>query len=300
MNKIITLAVALLLLAGCKKEENGNNNVNPCGTPSLSINLVTGGVDLYVNGNTSAGFYEIEYGSNGFSRGSGTKATINTQYSLSGLTNGTYDIYVRANCGGTSYSDWSSAQSFLVTGGNSSTCPAPYNLGVNPYNQGYQLRWSVPNSPGYYELEYGLTGFSRGSGTKKTVSTNSYTQGTFNANNTYDFYVRSNCGGSDFSPWAGPYSFYADHNAHTCQPPTNLAAYRNGGYIHYTYSLNGENQQEVYINNTANTTSGTLLTSSGGSGDITNIYSNVTYYIYLRSICLDGSRTAWAGPVVVN
>lgn len=297
MNKILTLALALLLLAGCKKEDT-NTTENPCHTPSLSLNTITGGVSLYVSTSSNQGFFEIEYGANGFSKGSGTKVTISTQYDLTGLTNGTYDIYIRGNCGGTAYSDWSSAQSFLVQGGNSSTCAAPYSLNAQPYFQGYQLYWSASNA-GYYELEYGPTGFTRGNGTKKTLSNSNYSDGSFNANTTYDFYVRSNCGGSDFSPWAGPYSFHADHNAHNCQAPTNLTAYRNG-YISYSFNPNGENQHEVYINNTPDTNSGTLLSSSSSSGDITGVYSNVTYYIYARSICLDGSRTAWTGPVVVN
>ncbi|MCO6174533.1 fibronectin type III domain-containing protein [Flavobacterium sp. NRK F10] len=58
---------------------------------------------------SGAPIYEIEYGITGFAPGTGTVITNITgnNYLLTGLVAGTtYDYYVRADCGGENYSDW--------------------------------------------------------------------------------------------------------------------------------------------------------------------------------------------------
>lgn len=299
MKRLLYLAIFLILLGGCKKDDSGNSP-NPCGTPGVTLNTGTGSVEIYL-GSGDYGFYEIEYGPNGFTRGTGTTLTVSNYYTLTNLTNGTYDLYARGNCGGTSYSDWSSAKSFLIQGGQSSTCIAPSNLRMSPSFQNYELYWDHSySSTGYYEVEYGPTGFSLGNGTRKTVNSTSYSGGSFTGGTTYDFYVRGNCGGSDFSPWAGPASFYADHSANQCLAPTNLTAQRSGAYIDYSFNANGEDNFELVVNNSPSTGGNILQLGSSTSGSVGTFYSNVTYYMYVRAICNDGNRTAWTGPYVIN
>ena len=72
--------------------------------------------------------YDIQYGPTGFALGSGTiltnqAATItgvapnqNGAYTLTGLALGTYDVYIRANCGGGNFSAWSIIPANFVIG----------------------------------------------------------------------------------------------------------------------------------------------------------------------------------------
>ena len=59
-----------------------------------------------------------------------------------------------------------------------------------------------------YDLEWGLTGFTQGTGFATTVSGASATL-SLNPSTTYDLYVRSNCSGSGqgYSNWTGPFTF---------------------------------------------------------------------------------------------
>lgn len=293
MRKILALALIALVFSGCKKDDGPDDTPNSCATPNFYVNPGAGSVNVQVSSNTH-GFYEIEYGSNGFSLGSGTKQTVSMNADISNLTNGTYDIYMRGNCGGNSYSDWSSPQSFLIQGGNSATCAKPTGLSAS---SGY-LSWTSQGAD-YYEVEYGTTGFALGTGTKKTVSNYWYNGGSFAAGTTYDFYVRANCGGSDFSPWSDAKSFYNDNNVNMCLAPTNLTAYRNGGVIEYSFNGNGENQYELVVSNSSSPNGNNILGITSTQGAVSGIYSNVSYNVFVRSVCSNGNRTAWTGPVYI-
>ena len=89
--------------------------------------------------------FDIEYGPAGFTHGTGTLLTntavsitgTNATYSITGLTpNSTYDVYVRANCGGGDVSAWSN-------GTTVSTSCAPITLN-NPGNQTACNSYTLP------------------------------------------------------------------------------------------------------------------------------------------------------------
>jgi hypothetical protein len=62
--------------------------------------------------------------------------------------------------------------------------------------------------PTNWVVEYGPTGFAHGTGISVPVSgTSSLTVYTLTPATTYDVYVRTDCGGSDFSAWDGPQTF---------------------------------------------------------------------------------------------
>ena len=60
--------------------------------------------------------FELEYGTRGFARGSGTSVTATASpATLTNLAYETdYDVYVRAYCGESTYSDWSPVVSFTT------------------------------------------------------------------------------------------------------------------------------------------------------------------------------------------
>ena len=57
-----------------------------------------------------------------------------------------------------------------------------------------------------WQIEYGATGFTPGSGTVVNALTNPYTVNGLTSGATYDFYVRDSCGVGDVSAWVGPSS----------------------------------------------------------------------------------------------
>ena len=85
------------------------------------------------------------------------------------------------------------------------TCPPPENQTVTDiqYNSA-KLSWTEFGSSTTWDIEYGLTGFTQGTGTTITSTTlNPLTISSLTASTTYDWYVRSSCGSS----WTGSHSF---------------------------------------------------------------------------------------------
>ena len=305
MYKAIVFFIFIGLIWGCSKEGDEKDE-NPCAQPYINISVSNASMNFYVSGG-SYGFLEIEYGANGFTRGSGTTQTVSSQHSIENLTNGTYDIYIRGNCGGTSWSDWSGPYSFLIQEGNSATCHAPYDMSRGQSQGAISFYWehnthSGSNPADYYEVEYGVTGFTIGDGTRVTVNGKSYNGGSFSGNTTYDYYVRANCGLNDWSPWSEPHSLFVENNVNMCLQPTNLTAYRSSSsVIQYSFNATGESSWEVTLltNSFASPDSGNINPTNTTGGAYTSVGSS-TRYFYARAVCRNGNRTPWAGPVVIN
>lgn len=75
------------------------------------------------------------------------------------------------------------------------------------------LAWTDNNGATSWQIEYGASGFTQGTGTVVMVGTNPYTLGSLTDNTAYDWYVRSICGAGDTSAYAGPGTF-----ATACNP----------------------------------------------------------------------------------
>ena len=106
---------------------------------------------------------------------------------------------------GNSYSVW--------TGVSNSTCapPAcldPYGLSAsNGTSSSIDVSWTGGPNAASYNVEYGVTGYTQGSGTTTTASTASTTITGLTAYTLYDFYVQADCGANGTSTWAGPISY---------------------------------------------------------------------------------------------
>ena len=71
-----------------------------------------------------------------------------------------------------------------------------------------QLKWTERGSATSWDIEYGNAGFTQGTGI--TISGNTSNPKTITslvAGTDYDWYVRSSCGGGNYSDWSGPESF---------------------------------------------------------------------------------------------
>ena len=163
---------------------------------------------------TTEPFYdliEIQYGPTSFSVGQGNGGTNSgaSSFELTAQTPGEeLDVYLRAQCDG-EWTGYKGPKTVTVAGTSGGSCPTPIGLDADQYTStSWRLDWYEVGQAGYYQVEYGPTGFIQGSndGTIQNASENdlvlSLNEGV------YDFYVRSNCGGQEWSNWAGPHSFY--------------------------------------------------------------------------------------------
>ena len=58
-----------------------------------------------------------------------------------------------------------------------------------------------------WEIEYGATGFTQGTGTSTTTTSNPYTIAGLTADTCYDVYIKALCDNTISSEWTGPYNF---------------------------------------------------------------------------------------------
>jgi len=111
------------------------------------------------------------------------------------------------------------------------SCVEPYR----PYVDGAtsssaMLNWIDPlASATDYEIEVGAPGFTPGTGTASNsytynnpapTGTDSYEMTLLSAATTYDAYIRTDCGGSDYSVWVGPVTFMTGFAAFGTLPVT--------------------------------------------------------------------------------
>lgn len=91
------------------------------------------------------------------------------------------------------------------------TCFAPttgWTYTTAPTTTTASLGWTAPTgAPSGYEVEYGVKGFTQGSGTTVTTTTNSVALSNLTPSTVYEFYVRSNCGAGGYSIWSVPVTF---------------------------------------------------------------------------------------------
>jgi len=70
------------------------------------------------------------------------------------------------------------------------------------------LGWTENGTSTTWNIEYGTTGFTQGTGTVITgTTTNPHSLTGLTANTSYDWYIQSDCGGGDVSTWTGPHTF---------------------------------------------------------------------------------------------
>ena len=100
-------------------------------------------------------------------------------------------------------------------------CPAPANqTATNITATSADLDWSQSGSPGSWDIEWGPSGFTQGSGTLISgISSHPYILNGLSANTSYDWYVRADCSnsGNGQSTWTGPHTFTT-----ACATATNV------------------------------------------------------------------------------
>ncbi|HEY0978748.1 MAG TPA: T9SS type A sorting domain-containing protein [Flavobacteriales bacterium] len=116
-----------------------------CSTPTALAAIVTGAgsIDVSWNCPSCTGSYILEYGNTGFTPGTGATAgggtivtSATTATTIAGIANGTYQLYVRQNCGSGSISENSAPTSFNIVAGD--FCAGAIDLDALPLTD-----WSI-------------------------------------------------------------------------------------------------------------------------------------------------------------
>ena len=107
---------------------------------------------------------------------------------------------------------WGSVVDFSanISGGYTPTCPAPpiqFMAAINITASNATLQWVAAGVETEWIVEYGLSGFSQGTGTSSLETTTNVPITGLSPITTYDFYVQAICGPGDTSLWSGPFSF---------------------------------------------------------------------------------------------
>ncbi len=169
---------------------------------------------------SSGTLWNIEWGNWWFSPGGGTLVTglTSANFNLTGLTEETdYGFYVQTDCGGGDVSYWTGPYYFHTP----PSCLQPIDLNVTDLTDiSATLDWNSQGSETLWNIEYGPTGFTQGTGISLNGIAATYYELTGLSSNTgYEFYVQSDCGSGDYSNWTGPYGF----NTLVCDPSVSCS-----------------------------------------------------------------------------
>jgi len=117
-------------------------------------------------------------------------AATDTFVQLTGLDPETsYDVYVITNC---ATPDANPDATFTINFTTTVACPAPTGLTLaNVSTDGATITWNGTASS--YNVEYGITGFTPGTGTEDIAYTESYTLSNLTPSTSYTIYVNSDC-----------------------------------------------------------------------------------------------------------
>lgn len=156
---------------------------------------------------TSGGSPQInmQYGSSGFSLGSGTLVNnlSGATHTVSGLTTQQfYDVYVQDTCVGNNASLWYGPLIF-----STENCDLPFGLSAGSISHNSaQLSWNGGNAS-TWDIIWGPQGFNILFGIQvQNIPTPSYLLNGLSPITSYDYYVRSKCSGFA-SQYVGPFTF---------------------------------------------------------------------------------------------
>lgn len=210
MKRIISIVFAFeLLTSGCI----GDSPYDPqakCGTPA---NLIFEKVNNQLSWNMISqgeGYYEVQYGEQGFTLGKGTTVvTSKNSCNLPLYKNNKYDLYVRKNCGvDNGRSNWAGPVTVLAT--NTTTCIKPayatYSKTTSSVHSSVfdaTVTWEN-DGVSIYETVLTTSPAPPASGEQVISGQKAVYIGLSKTVN-YNFFVRKRCADNTFSDFYGPY-----------------------------------------------------------------------------------------------
>lgn len=198
MKKLVIILLALFVVA-CNNDDDSVVDTCDKATNTQANNITTTSATLTWSDSNAAGSYIIEYGVSGFALGSGTTLTeTTTPVEIENLLpQTTYDVYIQVVCSADNLSMYSDVFSFT-------TATLPCNTVTNIdftliTDTNASISWEDMNAIGSYEVEYGLSGFSLGSGTTIPVENTNIELTGLSSSTSYDIYIRTICATDNIS-----------------------------------------------------------------------------------------------------
>ncbi len=244
----------------------------------------------YLNEYAQGLTYEVEYNSTGSFTGTPTDSGLTDQYlTLTGLTAGeTYYWKVRSY-NGTSHSNWSAIDSFVVYSNVTAATPIPsYPLnGETVYTLEPTIYWYLngPSTGLSFEIEFNTTGTFTGTATYTNITNTYYSLDTLIAGETYYYKIRS-YDGSSYSDWSSTQSFEVIGTGGSLVP---VASWPIGGATVYST----DQQLSWYLNGSSLGLSFQLEVNTTGTFTGTPTYTGITNLNYTLTGLTEGSTVYW-------
>ena len=180
----------------------------------------------------------------------------------------------------------------IILDGISQSCPAPSTqTETNITQTSVDLNWTETGSATIWDIEWGATGFTQGSGTTVSgITSKPYTLSSgLSGGTTYDWYVRADCGSSSTSSWVGPHSF-------TTLAPTQTIPFTENwetGAIGSAWNYNTGGDATIQVN-TSSKHNGTYgLEQYGDGGSYTTPSGLADAYTKAQVGGVNESHTSW-------
>lgn len=193
--------------------------------------------------------------------------------------------------------------SFPEPGPEPIVCTQPSSFQASNFINGtdVNLNWVAGAGETAWQVQYGTQGFTVGTGTTVNTTANHYTVTGLTSTNNYQFYVRSSCGGGNYSAWTGPIA--VGGTATACAVPTNVTATRNTDVtkIDLTWVAGtGQTSWQIQYGNAGFVIgNGTTVTSTAPTKQLTGLTGAQAYHVYVRTVCSSTTFSDWVGPINV-
>ena len=273
--------------------EESPDCIEPTNLNTSNITNTTANIDWTEYGLSTS--WEVEYGYTGFIQGAGTLISATNPQPLTSLDADTdYEWYVRSDCDVEGYSPWAGPQDFTTD----VNCDEPTSLQANNITIGSADLWWTDNASATdWEIEYGLSGFTPGTGTTVSVSSIPYSLMDLTVYTSYDWYVSAECPGRAFSSWASG-SFTTEPY---CDAPSDLDAdniLQNSADLTWTDNASATSWEIEYGEFGFIQGTGTVVTSATESYSLSGLTMGTNYNWYVRAECPvpDELFSPWTGP----
>lgn len=187
------------------------------------------------------------------------------------------------------------------------TCAAPTSFQASSFinNNSVSLSWVAGSAETAWTIEYGVAGFTLGTGTAITSLTTTSTVAGLNSSSSYSFYLKSNCSSTTSSSWVGPVTVQAITVSPNCANPSGLTAVRNATLntnVDLTWTAGGtETQWEIQYGVSGFAIgAGTIVSSTTLTKQISSLLTSNSYDFYVRAKCSATENSGWIGPVNIT